>query len=140
MPEISINAVLDAISIALNSAFPGSRLYSEETPQNFEPGAFSIVIITASQKRLPNSRYRRRPLFDVIYFPKTGKEECYTVADRLFLLLEVVTTPAGDKLRGTDMTIEIVDDALHFKVQYRHHIITGAAEETMESLTLTQGG
>ena len=47
-------------------------------------------------------------------FRRRGREECYATADALCSILEVITLPDGDRIRGTDMSFEITDGVLHF--------------------------
>lgn len=140
MSEISTQKILDGITLALRSEYPDRQIFDDEVQQGLRPGDFNVILISSSQQQIVGERYRRIPLFDVLYYPKCGREDCYKIADTLNLLLEVISLPEGDLLRGTDMNFEIIDGVLHFYVRYTHFIRCDTTEETMDSFTLTQGG
>lgn len=139
MSEISTNIILDGITLALRSAHPTHRIESRAIEQGLRPPAFIVILVSAGQIARVGQRWRRTPRFDVIYFPKEGREECYAVADDLCQILEMITLPTGDSLRGTDMDFE-VDDMLHFFVSYNHFVYRKTGEETMGNLKFEQGG
>ena len=88
----------------------------------------------------PAQRQKRLPRFDVLYFPKAGREECYRVADTLCEELKLIDLPGGDKLRGTDMSFEVTAGVLHFLVSYNHFARTEINETLMGTLKIEQGG
>ena len=140
MSEINTNMVLDGITLALRAAYPSSKIESNKIMQGLKCPAFIVHLITASQTARGSNRWKRLPRFDILYFPMREREDCYTVADNLCEILEVITLPSGDKLRGTDMTFEVVDDVLHFLVSYNHFVYRSEDEIPMENLDLQQGG
>lgn len=140
MSEISTQKILDGITLALRGEYPKSHIYDDEVQQGLKPGDFNVILISSSQQQIVGERYKRVPLFDVLYFPKKGREECYAVADTLSLLLNVISLPEGDLLRGTGMDFEVVDNVLHFYVRYTHYVRRGERGEPMENLEITQGG
>lgn len=140
MSEISTKHILDGITLALRVEYPDCGIYDGEVQQGLLPGDFNVILVTASQQQIVGERYRRTPLFDVLYYPKGGNEECYAVADRLCMLLQCIRLPGGDLLRGRDMDFDVVDDVLHFRVRYPHFVRPDIPPgETMDSLTFTQG-
>lgn len=116
MAEISTNIILDGITLALRSAFPGSHIESNAVKQGLRQPAFIVLLVNAEVTDYPAQRKKRLPRFDVLYFPKAGREDCYGVADTLTEVLEVIDLPGGDKLRGTDMSFQVTDGVLHFLV------------------------
>lgn len=102
MAEISTNIILDGITLALRSAFPGSHIESNAVKQGLRQPAFIVLLVNAEVTDYPAQRKKRLPRFDVLYFPKAGREDCYGVADTLTEVLEVIDLPGGDKLHGTD--------------------------------------
>ncbi len=140
MSEISTQKILDGITLALHEQWPESHIYCDEVEQGLVPGDFNVILITSSQRQLVGGRYRRIPLFDVLYYPKKGREECYEIADALSLLLNLISLPEGDLLRGTGIDFEVVDGVLHFYVRYNHVIYRGEKGEIMETLEINQGG
>ena len=99
-----------------------------------------MLLANAEVTDYPAQRKKRLPRFDVLYFPKTGREDCYGVADTLAEVLEVIDLPGGDKLRGTDMSFQVTDGVLHFLVSYNHFTYKTAEEVKMGTLKIEQGG
>ena len=85
-------------------------------------------------------RWRRLPRFDILYFPAKGRKECYAVADNLCTVLELITLPGGDLLRGTEISYEVTDGVLHFMISYNHFVYRPTEETYMGDLTIKQGG
>ena len=140
MSEVSTNIILDGITLALRSAYPTHRIESRTIEQGLRPPAFIALLVSAGQIARAGKRWRRTPRFDVMYFPKEGREECYAVADELCQTLEVITLPTGDALRGTNMDFEVIDNVLHFFISYNHFVYRKTEEEAMGSLKIEQGG
>lgn len=140
MSEISTQAILDGITLALRNEWPESQIFDDEIQQGLKPGAFNVILVDSMQKQIVGPRYKRTPLFDVLYYPKKGREECYAVADTLSLLLNVISIPAGDLVRGTDLDFEVIDGVLHFYVRYPHFVRSDTSGDAMESLEIIQGG
>lgn len=140
MAEISTKKILDGITLALHENFPHQQIFDDEIPQGLQPGAFNVILVTASQQQVVGERYKRTPLFDVLYYPRHGREDCLGVADILSLLLKIIPLPGGDLIRGTEMEFEIIDGVLHFYVRYTHYVRSAPNEEKMDNLKLIQGG
>lgn len=119
-----INAIIESISIALNAEF-GDRYknYREAKKQDLEEPCFFIQCINPTQKLFLGKKYFRNNLFCVQYFPETEnkEEECHRTGERLFDCLEYLTVN-GDCVRGTKMHYEVVDDILHFFVNYDMYV------------------
>lgn len=114
-----INAVIASISSVLYSAF-GYENYMEEIKQDFKEPCFFIECISPSVKKFPGNRMQKQCQFCVHYFPESKsrpKEECYTVAETLEILLETIPLN-GKPVRGTDMHYEVSDGVLVFFVNY----------------------
>ena len=140
MADITSTLILDGITLALREAFPDAQITSDRVEQGLEEPAFIVLMVTNEQSELPNMRYRRTPQYDIIYFPKNGREDCYSVADTLWGVLEVITLPNGDSARGSNISAEITDDVLHVLVNYAHNAYKVVDEVDMEELTFTQEG
>ena len=140
MSEISTKKILDGITLALRREFPEAQIFDEEIRQGLRPGAFNVILTTGSQRQIVGERYRRMPLFDVLYYPHCGREECLEIADKLSFLLNTISLPGGDLIRGTGMDFEIIDGVLHFYIRYTHYIIRASDGETMDAIQLNQGG
>lgn len=116
-----VNAIIESISIALHAEF-GDRYknYREEEKQDLEQPCFYIFCMNHTNKLFLGKRYFMGNQFCVQYFPEQEgkwKEECYAIAERLFLCLEYITVN-GDWAMGTNMKYELVDGILHFFVNY----------------------
>lgn len=134
MAEINTNIILDGITLALRKAFPESHIEADTVKQGLKPPAFIVLLVNAAAWDYPARRQSRDCRFDVLYFPRAGRDECYRVADTLCEELKVIDLPSGDKLRGTDMRFEIVAGVLHFLASYNHFSCTETVETTMETL------
>lgn len=133
-----INKILDAISNALNEEFGDDiEIYSEDIKQGFKEPCFFIICLNPTEKDFLGSRYLRKYLFDIQYFPKNKKNlnfELYSVQERLFNCLEYLETE-GDLIRGTGRRGEIVDKKLHFFVNYNIFVVKkGPQDEFMENI------
>lgn len=140
MSEVSTNIILDGITLALRAAYPDAHIDANAVKQGLRPPAFIAQLVSAEVEAYPGQRYKRLPRFDVLYFPEKGREECYSVADNLCTVLELIDLPGGDKLRGTDMSFEVTDDVLHFLVSYNHFVYKQIDEVKMGTLKIEQGG
>lgn len=139
MAEINTQAIIDAITLALRAEYPAAAILDEEATQGITPGAFIVQLVTAEQRQLIGPRYRRTPLFDVIYFSADSAEECVGVADNLSIVLDMVETPGGDLLHGTGINWRVEDGVLHFMVLYNHHVLRPQERTEMETLKVKEG-
>lgn len=114
-----INAIIASISNALYSEF-GYENHMEQIKQGFKEPCFFIQCLNPNIRQFLGNRYFRQNKFCIQYFPKSktdGNAECYTVAETLQLVLEVI--PVLDAvLRGTAMNYEVIDGVLNFFVNY----------------------
>lgn len=140
MSEISTNRILDGITLALRAAYPEAQIESDTIEQGLTAPAFLVLLVSAESAPVIGVRYRRMPRFDILYFPKAGREECYATADFLCDILEVITLPDGDRIRGTDISFEITDGVLHFLVSYNHFVVRTTEETYMDEFIFNQGG
>lgn len=140
MSEINTTLILDGISLALRSAYPDSQIAADSIEQGLESPAFILQLVSSGQSARGKQRWRRLPRFDILYFPKKGREECYAMADSLCSILDVITLPGGDKVRGSDITFEVTDNVLHFLVSYNYSVYSPTEETPMESIELISGG
>lgn len=103
----------------------GYVIYKEDVKQGLREPAFVIThLISIDTAKLPN-RYLRANSFNIYYFPKNttnAKTEMYDVGEKLLAGMEYITVKDEENLdnlcRGTKMRYEIVDDVLHFFVNY----------------------
>jgi len=115
-----LNNLLDAIAIKLNLEFGDEfAIHTEQVKQGLKEPCFFIMLLTSNQKQVIGKRYFREHPFDIHYFPSTRDKntEFLNVVDRLNDALEYITM-GDDSLRGTKMYHEVVNDVLHFFVNY----------------------
>lgn len=125
---ITINDVRDGIIAAIKSKHPASSVYDEEIKQGLRPNSFRVKMLTGDQRKLMGRRHRRAHSFDVHYFSDSDTEQ-QTTAEGLYGALGYIETPAG-KVRATNMQHELVDDVLHFFVDYDFHVMREKDPET----------
>lgn len=114
------NDIINGIAVKLHEAFPNVTIYKESIHQGMKEPCFLIMPLESTQDaKLPN-RYWRTYFFDVHYFPKSElqpKTEMLSVAETLFFELEHIFC-LENPLRGVKMRYEIMDNVLHFFVNY----------------------
>lgn len=136
-----VNDIIDGIVIKIDSLFgDDSTIYTESIEQDFDEPCFYVRMLKASGKLIQNNRYFLEHSFDVHYFPGTADKnaEIHGIADKLYSL-EYITS--GSSLhRGTKMNYEIVDEVLHFYVQYNYFaILTQEEVEKMQTVKVNNG-
>ncbi len=115
-----INQIIDGICVAINSSFGDDyEIYTESVEQGLQEPCFSIVCLNPTTDQFLGTRYFRQNQFCIHYFPssKDKRAEYYSVIEKLNDALEIIDVE-GVKIRGTNMNAEIVDDMLHFFVNY----------------------
>ena len=138
-----MNGIIAGIGKALSDEFKDTyQIYMEQIPQGFKEPCFFIKMLKLDEKQMVGERYFRRYFFDVRYYPDKHKksQSIWGVADRLQDILEMIKTPEGHLLRGTDRNAEVEDNVLHYFVSYNMFVIKPKnREEYMENLQQKQG-
>lgn len=141
-----INSIIEAISVSLNADF-GDRykIYKESKRQSLKEPCFFIQCLNPTEELFFWKRYFRQNQFCIQYFPEDKlheKQECYTVAELLFSCLEYLEVDSN-WVMGTKMKYEVVDDILHFFVNYDLFVYKVAesvsAMEELSSKTSVKG-
>lgn len=141
-----LNKIITGISQALDAEFNSEEneeytIYTEDVEQGLEEPCFFIFSLKPNLKQLVGNRYDRKYPFDIHYFPKDEENinnEINEVTERLFTALEYITVD-NNLVRGTNMNIEIVDNVLHFFVDFNMIVRTESKEiEPMGSLKIKQ--
>ena len=130
-----IDLIISGISNALFETF-GYENYATKIPQNLETPCFFIQCIESNIKKYIGARYLRKNHFVIQYFPKSENDrdaECNSTGEKMLKCLEVINAD-GFFLRGTEMKFEIVDDVLHFFVDYNSFTKKVKRKETMGNL------
>lgn len=136
-----IGDIINGIAAKLHEVFGENYvIYKENVKQNLQEPCFMIDVIEPMQFAKLPTRYLRSYPMDVLYFPKdtiNSKEEIYEIAERLFIELEYIFV-LDNLCRGTKMRYEIVDDVLHFFVNYDFFVNkrTNEEENHMSELTV----
>jgi hypothetical protein len=116
-----INEIVKGISRAIYETFGDEyTIYKDDVPQDFNEPCFMIVYLNGSIEQKSPIRYFQYNLFDIHYFPKdelNSRTEMRSVIESLFLSLEYINV-LDNLCRGTKMSYEIIDDVLHFFVNY----------------------
>ncbi|MGL5512133.1 MAG: phage tail terminator family protein [Sporomusa sp.] len=141
-----LNDIIDGISIALDAEFPDYQIYIDDIEQGMKTPCFLIVNLLNRETQKLDNRYLREHSFNVHYFPENitnPRREVTTVGMQLFDVLEYITVN-GSLVRGTSRRHEIVNDVLHFFVDYNVYIhkLKDPAPymETLEHIQQVKGG
>lgn len=140
-----INTIIKAISSSLYQTFgDGYEMYMEEVEQDLKEPCFFIQCLNPTMELFLGKRYFRQNQFCVQFFPATQKKqrECHETAEKMMWCLEYLSV-GNDLFHGTKMRYEIVDEILHFFVNYNcfvYRIEEKETMETMESGTGVKGG
>ena len=135
-----LNDIVNGISIKLNSIFGDSyEIYTENVKQGLKEPCFFIKTLPTINKPLLGKRAQRTYSFVISYFPKDGNEEMMDVSELLLEHLEYITLENGDVIRGHSLQTEIIDDVLHFSVNYIVFVNKSENGETMGSFNATVG-
>ena len=114
-----LNDVINGIAVQLDTLF-GYTVYIDSVKQDLAAPCFLIKAVTTSQEQEVDRFYKRQQKFDILYFPQNTEEytrEFETVTDALWMGLEYINM-GSDIVRGVKMHREVVDDVLHFFVNY----------------------
>jgi 3'-phosphoadenosine 5'-phosphosulfate (PAPS) 3'-phosphatase len=137
---ITINDVRYAVHAALDTAFPDIPIMGEEIKQGLTPPCFFVKLLEPEQNQELGRRFFRYHPFDVHYFaPERRNEDMLDMADRLTEVLQQIEV-AGRPVRGTKMRFEIVDEVLHFFVEYNFHVWAERPDDPlMQRLDVEEG-
>ncbi|HGM1082305.1 TPA: DUF6838 family protein [Clostridioides difficile] len=136
-----LNNIIDGISIKLDKSFGNEyTIYSEDVEQGINEPCFFIVPLNPSKTPYPNGRTLKKNSFDVHYFPRSKDKsfEINEIAEMLLEELEYIEID-GDLVRGTNMNFEIIDNVLHFFVDYNYFTIKSNNTEKMNDVELFGG-
>lgn len=135
-----INDIVNGISNAIYEQYgQDKKIYTESIEQGFTEPCFFIAVLETTQARYIGNRYKLTVPVNVHYFPATNakKREMQDVAQTLYYALQRITLVNGDMLNGFKLHWEIVEDVLHFFVNYMPIVsYQMAAETVMEDLTV----
>ena len=137
-----VNSIIDGISIKLGEVFEDIDIYSESVKQGFKEPCFFIKTVSTSEDKMLASRYFRNNSFDIHYFPSKNSEinkEMLNIAEDLYLNMEFISLVNGDELYGHKLKHKIIDDVLHFQINYDMFIKKPSTKlDNMENINLSQ--
>ena len=133
-----VNSILNAVTKQLGTTFGKSyRYYVEDVEQGLKKPCFTVdTLIPLQRSRSPVLYDRTMPIV-IHYFSDSEtnlKNDCYSIAEQIVACLENLPFE-NTKLRGEDISWQIVDDVLQVFVTYK--FITKRVEENgtlMETL------
>lgn len=136
-----VTSISQKIDEAFNQKYDKYAIYGEEIKQGLQEPCFFIKILKSSIKHVLGKRYFLSQSFDIHYFPENDlntEKEMLEIADNLYDALEYVDWE-GDLVRGTNMNYKIIDDVLHFFVDYNYYILKNQTKDAcFEDLNYTQ--
>lgn len=138
--QVTINDVRYAVHTALDAAFPDIRIHGEEIKQGLNPPCFFVRLLQPAHTQELDRRYMRYHPFVVRYFAsERSNDDMYEMAEKLTEALQWIQV-ADRSVRGTGMRFEILDEVLHFFVEYNFHVWAPKSEDpAMGSLDVQEG-
>jgi hypothetical protein len=130
---LMLNEIKNGLVTKLNEVFGSAiTVYTEGIEQDFLKPCFFLLFLNPRQKQLVGKRYFRNQPLDIRYYPSTANknEEMYDVADRLYDVLEYIST-SSSTLRGSNISHEIIDGVLHVHVEFNMFVIKTAEPEEL---------
>lgn len=117
-----VNSILTAVTKRLGTTFGNSyRYYVENVEQGLQKPCFTVdMLIPLQRSRGPVLYDRTMPLV-IHYFSdseKDKKKDCYSMAEQIVECLAYLPFETT-KLRGEDISWQVVDDVLQVFVTYR---------------------
>lgn len=123
MQKVTYNDVRYAVHEALDAAFPKIPIAGEEIKQGLKPPCFFVRFLEPEHSKEVGRRYKRYHPVVIRYFDENKKNVAmYEMAEKLSSALEWIEVK-GMKTRGIGMRFEIVDEVLHFFVEYNFHVL-----------------
>ena len=134
--------MIDAISLKLTEEFGTEvAVYKEPVEQGESTPCFFVYLQTSNQKKMLGKRYFLEQKFAIHYHPCTTNKnsEIFDTIESLSIALEYMTLE-GDLIRGTKMNYEVVDNILHFLVNYNFYVYRELETiDVMESMAVKTG-
>lgn len=138
-----IQKIVDGIIAAIRTEYDKSfRIYTESVEQGLKEPCFSVFCLKSSDEQKAGSRHNKTYPFNITYFPVSIDEprmECLKVMESLYEVLSIIEV-TSDKLRGTNMSGEVVDGVLQFQVTYAFFLLKTKTETNMEEVAIKTGG
>jgi hypothetical protein len=117
-----VNSILTAVTKQLGKTFGTSyRYYVENVEQGLQKPCFTVDMLTPLQRSRSPILYDRTMPLVIHYFSdseKDLKKDCYSMAEQIVECLEYLPFQTT-KLRGEDISWQIVEDVLQVFVTYK---------------------
>jgi hypothetical protein len=135
---VTFNDLRHAVHTALAAAFPDIPIMEEAGAP--APPCFLVRLISPEHRHVLGRRYLRIHPFDIQFFAAEPQaEQMYAMAEQLTEVLQHIEA-GGRQVRGAKMRFEIVDDVLHFFVEYSFHVWAPKADDPlMGALDVKEG-
>jgi len=138
--QVTINGVRYAVHAVLDAAFPDIPIMGEEIKQGLTPPCFFVRLLEPEHVQELGRRFIRYHPFVIRYYAVDRENDVmYDMAEQLTEVLQQIEV-AGRLVRGTGMRFEIVDEVLHFFVEYNFHVWAPRPDDpAMASLDVQEG-
>lgn len=118
------NKIIAGISQKLFETFGSTySIYTENVEQYLNPPCFYVELLQSNLTQIVLNRYRLENLFDIHFFTNANepKNDFMRVADILYDTLEYITVESNF-VRGLNMRYQIVDNVLHFFINFNMNV------------------
>lgn len=138
--QVTINDVRYAVHAALDMVFPDIPILGEEIKQGLTPPCFFVRLLQPEHVQELGRRFYRYHPFVIRYYAVDRKNDAmYDMAEQLTSALQWITV-GGQPVRGVGMRFEIIDEILHFFVEYNFHVWATQPDTTaMQTLEVREG-
>lgn len=138
--QVTINDVRYAVHAALDTVFPDIPILGEEIKQGLTPPCFFVRLLQPEHVQELGRRFYRYHPFVIRYYAVDRKNDAmYDMAEQLTSALQWITV-GGQPVRGVGMRFEIIDEILHFFVEYNFHVWATQPDTTaMQTLEVREG-
>lgn len=134
------NEIMDAVTIKLDTIFPGMTVYTSKVEQGLKEPCFFVGFLDPSEKPLLGTRYFRSIGIYIQYLPGEGEQrtrELNRVLGVLMESMEYLSLADGTLIRGTKRSGEFKEKVLTFFVNYdRFGRRAGKEMESMNQITM----
>ncbi|WP_129600466.1 phage tail terminator family protein [Anaerophilus nitritogenes] len=120
MSTVTVNKIRYGVIKALSDHFD-IEVFGEEIKGDLEPPCFFVKMFNTEHKQDLDRRYLRYNSFDIHYFGDTTNKDMFNILEELYETMELIEID-GNLYRGTSMKHEIIDQVLHFFVDYNFHV------------------
>lgn len=141
---MTINDIINSLSYCIDEIFNKDErkynIYTEHTEQGFEKPCFFINPISQSRKQELDNGFKKHIKLDILFFPKGNKKNLEITEVMEIALDELAVLKIGNKkIKGRNIDIEVVDEVLHFIVDYDIHLVKASNIELMRKLYYIEG-